>query len=94
MELLDQPAQARRHGDRELLAAADLACQREVWDRCINTSERTRRGRRGAALSHAAPRRRGAPRPAIGLDPAYVYGLIRQESRFIMDARSASAPRA
>jgi soluble lytic murein transglycosylase len=26
--------------------------------------------------------------PAIGLDPAYVYGLIRQESRFIMDARS------
>jgi soluble lytic murein transglycosylase len=25
---------------------------------------------------------------AIGMDPAYVYGLIRQESRFIMDARS------
>lgn len=24
----------------------------------------------------------------IGLDPAYVYGLIRQESRFITDARS------
>jgi soluble lytic murein transglycosylase len=24
----------------------------------------------------------------ISLDPAYVYGLIRQESRFIMDARS------
>ena len=24
----------------------------------------------------------------IGLDPAYVYGLIRQESRFIIDARS------
>ena len=24
----------------------------------------------------------------IGLDPTYVYGLIRQESRFIMDARS------
>ena len=29
-------------GDRELLAAAQLACEREVWDRCINTSERTR----------------------------------------------------
>ncbi|MEO7127347.1 MAG: lytic transglycosylase domain-containing protein, partial [Rhodoferax sp.] len=28
--------------DRELLAAADLACQREIWDRCINTSERTK----------------------------------------------------
>ena len=25
---------------------------------------------------------------SISLDPAYVYGLIRQESRFIMDARS------
>jgi soluble lytic murein transglycosylase len=25
---------------------------------------------------------------AIGLDPAYVYGLIRQESRFVMNARS------
>ncbi|MCB2030960.1 MAG: lytic transglycosylase domain-containing protein, partial [Rhodoferax sp.] len=24
----------------------------------------------------------------IGLDPSYVYGLIRQESRFLMDARS------
>ena len=28
--------------DRELLAAAQLACDREVWDRCINTSDRTR----------------------------------------------------
>ena len=24
----------------------------------------------------------------LGVDPAYVYGLIRQESRFVMDARS------
>ena len=29
-------------GDRELLAAAQLACDHEVWDRCINTSERTK----------------------------------------------------
>ena len=29
-------------GERELLAAAQLACEREVWDRCINTSEKTR----------------------------------------------------
>lgn len=28
--------------DRALLAAADLACQREIYDRCINTSERTK----------------------------------------------------
>ena len=75
--------------DRELLAAADLACQRQVWDRCINTSERTR------SLMDYTQR---YPMPfqstvvarsqGIGLDPAYVYGLIRQESRFIMDARS------
>ena len=76
-------------GERALLAAAELACQREIWDRCINTSERTRE-----AFDHA----QRFPMPfrdavvqrsrAIELDPAYVYGLIRQESRFIMDARS------
>ncbi|QXZ09276.1 lytic transglycosylase domain-containing protein [Comamonas sp. Y33R10-2] len=75
--------------DRELYAAADLACERQVWDRCINTSERTK--------SFADWKQR-FPMPYhdtvlsksrnIGLDPAYVYGLIRQESRFIMDARS------
>ena len=26
-----------------------------------------------------------------GLDPAWVYGLIRQESRFIMDVRSSAS---
>ena len=76
-------------GERELLAAADLACEREVWDRCINTSERTK---------SVADYRQRFPMPfqkavvahsqGVGLDPAYVYGLIRQESRFIMDARS------
>ncbi len=75
--------------ERELLAAADLACAHEVWDRCINTSLRTR-----TEIDHA----QRFPMPfrdavvgratAIGLDPAYVYGLIRQESRFVMDARS------
>jgi soluble lytic murein transglycosylase len=75
--------------DRELLAAAELACQREVWDRCINTSERTREvfdavQRFPMPFRDAVVQRANA----INLDPAYVYGLIRQESRFIMDARS------
>ncbi len=75
--------------DRELLAAADLACQRQVWDRCINTSERTKdvidfEQRFPMPLREIVVRRAGE----IRLDPAYVYGLIRQESRFIMDARS------
>ena len=75
--------------DRELLAAADLACQRQVWDRCINTSDRTKEvidfdQRFPMPLRDIVVRRTGD----IKLDPAYVYGLIRQESRFIMDARS------
>jgi soluble lytic murein transglycosylase len=75
--------------DRELLAAADLACQRQVWDRCINTSERTKDvidfdQRYPMPLRETVVRRAGD----IRLDPAYVYGLIRQESRFVMDARS------
>jgi soluble lytic murein transglycosylase len=75
--------------DRELLAAADLACQRQVWDRCINTSDRTKDAldfdqRFPMPLREVVVRRAGD----IKLDPAYVYGLIRQESRFVMDARS------
>jgi soluble lytic murein transglycosylase len=75
--------------DRDLLAAADLACQRQVWDRCINTSDRTKEvmdfdQRFPMPLREIVVRRANE----IRLDPAYVYGLIRQESRFIMDARS------
>ncbi len=76
-------------GERDLLAAADFACQYEVWDRCINTSERTQTVAdysqrfpmpfESAVVAHSRE---------VGLDPAYVYGLIRQESRFIMNARS------
>jgi len=75
--------------DRELLAAADFACSRQVWDRCINTSERTKgfidTDQRFPMPFESTVLRRTAE---IGLDPAYVYGLVRQESRFIMDARS------
>ena len=75
--------------DRELLAAADLACQNQVWDRCINTSDRTTTN-----IDHTQrypmPHRDAVVKRAnaIDLDPAYVYGLIRQESRFITDAKS------
>jgi soluble lytic murein transglycosylase len=75
--------------DRGLLAAADLACQNAVWDRCINTSERTR-SVIDLTQRFPMPHRQAvvARSQEIGLDPAYVYGLIRQESRFITDARS------
>ena len=76
-------------GDRDLLAAAQFACDRAIWDRCINTSERTKTEidfeQRFPMPFRDAVTQRSRD---IGLDPAYVYGLIRQESRFIMDARS------
>jgi len=76
-------------GERELLAAAQFACDREVWDRCINTSERAMSAfdvdqRFPMPFREAVTQRS----KEIGLDPAYVYGLIRQESRFVTDARS------
>ncbi|WP_309680101.1 transglycosylase SLT domain-containing protein [Polaromonas sp.] len=75
--------------DRELLAAAQFACDRQIWDRCINTSERTRTDI-DFEQRFPMPFRDTVVKRAqgISLDPAYVYGLIRQESRFIMDARS------
>jgi soluble lytic murein transglycosylase len=76
-------------GDRELLAAAQWACDREVWDRCINTSERTV-NEIDLAQRYPMPHRKSVVTRTreIGLDAAYVYGLIRQESRFVTDARS------
>jgi soluble lytic murein transglycosylase len=75
--------------DRELIAAAQLACERELWDRCINTSDRTR-GEINIAQRYPLAHRAELESKAreAGLDAAYVFGLIRQESRFIADARS------
>ena len=75
--------------ERELLAAAQRACDREVWDRCIATSERTRT-EIDIAQRFPMPFREQvvAKARAVGLDPAVVYGLIRQESRFVTDIRS------
>jgi soluble lytic murein transglycosylase len=82
-------AQPGGMAERELLAAAQFACDREIWDRCINTSQRTKtvfdvEQRFPMPFREAVVRRS----QEIGVDPAYVYGLIRQESRFVMDARS------
>ena len=79
----------RGRGDRELLAAAQLGCERQVWDRCIHASERAQT-EVDVARRYPMPHRDEALPMAreIGLDPAFVYGLKRQESRFIADARS------
>lgn len=87
--LVNAQGQSGRMNDRDLLAAATLACEQQVWDRCINTSDRARDATDFDLLFPMPHKEAVLQRTReIGLDPAYVYGLIRQESRFVMDARS------
>ena len=79
----------RNMDDQELLAAAEAAHSANVPDRAINTAERT-------LVVHDFTQRFPTPHQtdlamhaqAQGLDEAWVYGLIRQESRFMADAKS------
>jgi soluble lytic murein transglycosylase len=82
--------QLRGKSDRELLAAAEYARRIGVLDRMIAASERTRETF-DVAQRYPAPHRTELTRHALaaGLDETWVYGLIRQESRFIQDARSS-----
>jgi len=79
----------RGMNDRQLMAAAELARAENIYDRVVNTSDRTEK-EFDFSQRFIAPfeGRVTAKANAIALDPAWVYGLIRQESRFIMDARS------
>lgn len=87
--LVDSAGQRGRLNERERLAAAQLACDQSIWDRCINTSERSIQ--MDALQRYPMPFKDDVVQAAnrIGLSPAYVYGLIRQESRFILDAQSS-----
>jgi soluble lytic murein transglycosylase len=86
--MVDAQGKRGRMTDREKLAVAQWACELEIWDRCINTSERTQQ----FDVNHRYPMPFRddvlARTREINLDAAYVYGLMRQESRFITDARS------
>lgn len=77
--------------DRQLIAAAELARRHEVIDRSISAADRTR-AEHDYSLRYPAPfQRLVEPRVReVGLDLAWVYGLMRQESRFIMDAKSSA----
>jgi soluble lytic murein transglycosylase len=79
----------RNFSDRQLLAAAELAKRNDWYDRAINTAEKTRDSH-DFDLRFLAPYRDLASREARdnNLDEAWVYGLIRQESRFVNVARS------
>jgi soluble lytic murein transglycosylase len=81
----------RNFDDKQLLAAAEVARRAELYDRAINTADRT-------VFLHDFDLRYLAPyrdilKPRVselGLEEAWVYGLIRQESRFITNARSSA----
>ncbi|HVL76087.1 MAG TPA: transglycosylase SLT domain-containing protein [Noviherbaspirillum sp.] len=79
----------RGMSERQHLAAAEFARQREVLDRMVSTSDRTR-SEFDFTQRFPAPFREVmvASTEKLGLDMAWVYGLIRQESRFILNARS------
>ena len=95
--LLDQRPEAvkewnwalRRADDKLLLAAADQAAKAGWYDRAIYAAERTKQ-LHSYSLRYLTPYREVAQGYAqeFGLDPAWVYGLIRQESRFVTNARS------
>jgi soluble lytic murein transglycosylase len=81
----------RHMGDRRLLAAAELARRAAIFDRAIGTASRTE-------LLHDYRMRYPAPyrdvfrenAGAYGLEEAWVLGTVRQESRFIPEARSGT----
>jgi soluble lytic murein transglycosylase len=76
--------------DPQLLAAAELARRMDWYDRAINTAERTR-DLHDFDLRFLAPYRELAQKAAREneIDEAWVFGLMRQESRFINVARSS-----
>jgi len=80
--------------DRQLLAAAEVARRAEVFDRAINTADRTSHFH-NYRVRFLAPFRevfRDQAR-AFELEEAWVLGIVRQESRFIVDAQSSAGAR-
>lgn len=79
----------RKMNERQHLAAAEFARQKSVLDRMVNTSDRTKK-EVDFSQRFPSPFRdvMAATTEKLGLDMAWVYGLIRQESRFVQNARS------
>jgi len=80
----------RQFDDRQLLAAAELARRNDLYDRAINTADRTQQ-LHDFELRFPAPHRDVMQTftRQVDLDDAWVYGLIRQESRFVQVAKSS-----
>ncbi len=83
--------QLRGMNDRQLLAVAEFAKRKGVLDRMINTSNRTKEQmnfNQRFPTPHLE-KMKMATGP-LSIDLAWVYGLIRQESRFVTNARSSA----
>ncbi|VVD87793.1 lytic transglycosylase [Pandoraea aquatica] len=81
----------RNMTDRQLIAAAQYANGIELFDRAVNTADRTK-VEHDFSLRYLMPFRDKVDRfsKIVDLDEAWAYGLIRQESRFIINARSSA----
>ena len=84
----------RRMDDAQLLAAAELARRAGVYDRAINTADRTAH-QHNYKVRFLAPFKDqfAAQSRSAGLEEAWVLGLVRQESRFIANAKSSAGAR-
>lgn len=80
----------RGFSEDNLLAAAQLAYDNRFYDMAVNTADRTEH-KLNYNLRYLSPFKETTVRYAnqAGVDPAWVYGLIRQESRFVMGAQSS-----
>ena len=79
------------YDDKQLLAAAALASRNEWYERAIYTADRTR-VLHDFSLRYPTPYRdlMRVYTAELELEEAWVYGLIRQESRFVPTARSSA----
>lgn len=79
----------RNFNDQELLTVAEIARRNEMYDRAINAADRTVNVH-DFSLRYLAPYRDAlhAHIREYGLEEAWVYGLMRQESRFVTAAKS------
>lgn len=77
------------YDDKQMLAAAELAMRQTWYDLAINTAEKTKFVH-NFVLRYPAPYRETVQSfaKANGLEEAWVYGLTRQESRFVTYAKS------
>lgn len=80
----------RNLGDRQLLAVAEVARSAELWDRAIHAANKTQ-SEHDFNLRFLAPYRDQVQSKSelLNLDDGWVYGLMRQESRFITRAKSS-----